>query len=49
MTKRRPAAFPGAAVSIPLWDGRDVVVEHPAGSDLHYNEDVEGAEGDGDH
>src|SRR5215469_15060128 len=29
--------------------GRDVVVENLAGSDLHDDEDVEGAEGGGDH
>ena len=28
--------------------GRDVVVEDPAGSDLHDDEDVEGPEGGGD-
>jgi hypothetical protein len=29
--------------------GRDVVVENPAGSDLHHDENVEGAEGGRDH
>jgi hypothetical protein len=41
--------FPGL-LQCPFRRGsRDVVVENPAGSDLHDDEDVEGAEGGGDY